>query len=240
MNQAQNNADNEVKLDFFTKNAEKINKISYRKLIVTVLMFGAFTGLVIGGTSIAYRVWQDAKLQNQQQTLDALNNEVAQIRQIDDAHFTRFLNYLNLNQAFYDTRVTILNKAVMESVRETHFNKDYDNPSEVTDDLNNGLSEYKKAMEWRLNKFSNIYQKVHLNGKVTANDSEGDYKQLLQYYHNYQAGVWTTDPDVEKLLNKTLYSSKNGTLEYYNDNHVMDAYNQALQAENELLKKLAF
>jgi len=244
MSQAQNNTNDEVKdFDFFTKTkkvAEKISNVSYRKLFFTTLMYGVFTGLGVGMVATGYHVWQGMKMEKQQDKMDSLNNEVAQIKAIDEAHFARFMTYLSLNQSFYDSRFSLLSKSVMDSVNDKHFSKDYDNPSGVISDLGDGLSEYKKSMEWRLNKFSNIYHKVHMGSAITANEREGDYKQLLQYYHNFEAGVWTTDPDVEKLLNKTLYSSKDGTLQYYHENHVMEAYDQSLKAENDMLRKLAF
>lgn len=207
--------------DKYTKTVDNIEKKSFKKLAFMGLSIGIglFFGMqIIHGagsafTSLTYSLEHSHDEERADNKLE-VNRLSIKIKQISPAEFNNFLAYLKLEQNIYNEKVAFTSEIILKANAES--NAIYPALSSVDLDsaksLNNALTEHKKNIENDITKFQAIYDNI-TDGNLKA-VSIKDITSLKSALNSYNANIFIHDTDLEKTINKSLFSDNEGNKKY--------------------------
>lgn len=215
----------EKEIDFFKSSGEKIqqtihkiDKKPFLKIAFLTIALGCAIGLGISISTTVIHYYthsQQVKIEHQKNSLDI---NIEQIKKINPEEFADFIHYLKNNENIYNDLSYLTINSLLQAEKAN-----YENSSDASDrnkDISNQLTSYKKEIENIINMSNEVYNNVQQNNltKIQYDHTES----FLNYYRNYNAGIYTRNKDIEEIIHNSLYNVKRVNKETNLTNHVYE------------------
>jgi hypothetical protein len=220
---------------FFTKQVHEVQQKPFKKLAFLGIAWGLGLGLSLGMVQFGINAYnqsaqkevQIAAIHQQQisseqtkmqQASEGQRNTVLnKIKKISPDNFKHFMNYLENEQNFYDTRVQLVTDSII-AAQAAERSTSLDGLGE-SQKLNNNLSIYKKNYEGLILKINNLYQSVQDN---QTNQPIADLNSMVEIYNRFQAGLPIRNVEIEKQLNAYLFAKNKGNVSYNTSHQILE------------------
>ena len=232
---------------------KKVEKNNYKKIIVYSLVssfsFAAFLSMGLTAGNIftaklnADNLQNISQLQKQEKVIEVNNikqeKEIdfvfSKIKSIDKLNYTKFIDYLEAHQIFYDERLKIIRKSLFAAQIEDRAHAI--DPNKVSKDLEVAIVDYKKDLEGVINKTTTIYSSVQEN-RVKENDINiNDMKKFLNLYDQYLNGLVIHNKFIELKIKDIFYINNKANVNYNNSHDMFNTDEKTNQEAEKNIKK---
>lgn len=237
---------------------KKVEKNNYKKIIVYSVVssfaFAAFLSIGLTAGNIvtaklnnqlnADKLQTISQLQKQEKVIEVnnINQEkqidfaFSKIKSIDKLNYTKFIDYLEAHQIFYDERLKVIRKSLFEAqIADRAHAVD---PNRISKDLEVAIIDYKKDLEDVIIKTATIYSSVQEN-RVKENDINiNDMKKFLNLYDQSLNGLVIHNKFIDLKIKEILYFKNKANVDYNNSHDMFNTDEKTNQEAEKTIKKL--
>lgn len=247
MKQLEKNADT---FGFFTQPLEQVKTTPFKKLAFLGCSFGIGITLALGIVNLSYNAYQNSEKKEEQQALKEIEKKqqaedilaqsmkatntrfLNQIKKINANDFQYFINYIEKQQTFYDSRAKLISNSLIQAqVEDREHSLDGLKASTAIELL---IANHKETYDTTILNLYKTYKGAHENSIASTQSMQ----IFLDHYTSYEAGLAKRNLAIEKLFHSYVYAKNQGNVNY-NLKHKISLQMQDLENENLSILKSA-
>lgn len=213
--------------DKYNKLNEKIEKKPFKKIAFLgvaigfgiLLSYQTVAGLGSAFNSLAESV-QQSENESQAKSQAEVTKIAKSIKTIPLEEMKNFLLYMKVQQNIYDEKVAFVTDNLIKAESTWTGGGNFVAGLEHSKELNNNLTDHKKAMGDLITQHQQVYRSVMNDDLKTL--SVNDIKAFMQSFESYTANVTIHNADLEKIINEKIFIDEEGNKQYNTKNNILD------------------